>query len=121
MSDRDAATASARHPLDAMIAARENHSVLLENDRVRVLDTWLSPGETTAVHSHEWPATLYVLSWSDFVRYDAEGKVLVDSAAMGLKPEVGSAIWAEPLPPHCVKNVGGGHLRIVAVELKPGR
>jgi quercetin dioxygenase-like cupin family protein len=112
-------TSGARHPLDAMIASRENHAVLLENDRVRVLDTSLAPGATTAVHSHEWPAALYVLSWSDFIRYDPDGKVLVDSAAMGLRPQAGSTIWAEPLPPHCVKNVGDSDLHIIAVELKP--
>ena len=109
---------SARHPLDAMTASRDNHSVLLENERVRVLDTWLAPGATTTVHAHEWPAALYVLSWSDFIRYDPEGQVLVDSAALGLRPEIGATIWAEPLPPHCVKNVGEGNLHIIAVELK---
>jgi len=56
-----------------------HHRVLLENDRVRVLDTRLEPGHQTLVHAHEWLAALYVLSWSDFVRYDPDGNALLDS------------------------------------------
>jgi hypothetical protein len=33
------------HPLDAMSVAAEHHEILPENDRVRVLDTRLGPGE----------------------------------------------------------------------------
>jgi hypothetical protein len=46
----------ASHPLDAMAKALSHHEVLLENDKVRVLDTRLSPGDRTHVHAHEWPA-----------------------------------------------------------------
>jgi quercetin dioxygenase-like cupin family protein len=102
-----------------MAAAPDHHFVLLENERVRVLDTRLGPGGRTPVHSHEWPATLYVLSWSDFVRYDAEGRMLVDSkAAMPRPPRPGEAIWSAPLPPHYVENVGDRDLHIIAIELK---
>ena len=109
------------HPLDAMSAAPDHHMVLMENEVVRVLDTQLGPGEQTPVHAHEWPAALYVISWSDFVRYDPEGRVLVDSRTMGIRPSLGSALWSAPLPPHYVRNVGESDLRIIAVELKqPG-
>jgi hypothetical protein len=106
------------HPLDAMSAAPDHHTVLLENEIVRVLDTQLGPGEQTPVHAHEWPAALYVISWSDFVRYDPEGRVLVDSRTMSTSPSSGGALWSAPLPPHCVRNVGESDLRIIAVELK---
>src|SRR4051794_34451800 len=66
-------------PLDPMTDAPEHHSVLFENDRVRVLDTKLPPAERTEVHAHEWPAVLYVLSWSDFIRRADDGTVLADS------------------------------------------
>ena len=39
----------------------------------------IAPGDRTPVHTHRWPAVLYVLSWSDFVRYDDKGEVLLDS------------------------------------------
>jgi len=110
---------AAMHPLDAMHAAPAHHDILLENDRVRVLDTRLDPGERTPVHTHQWPATLYVLSWSDFVRYDPDGNVLVDSRTMAARPPVGSAIWSAPLAPHYVQNVGTSSLHIIAIEIKP--
>jgi quercetin dioxygenase-like cupin family protein len=101
-----------------MTAAPAHHVVLLENDRVRMLDTRLGPGDRTPVHTHQWPAALYVMSWSDFVRYDPQGNVLLDSRSLGAAPAVGEALWSAPLVPHYVKNVGNSDLRIIAIELK---
>ncbi len=113
--------AAANHALDAMRVSPENHAVLLENAAVRVLDTRLAPGARTVVHAHEWPAVLYVLSWSDFIRRDADGAVVLDSRiAMG-RPDPGTAIWGSPLAPHSVENVGDRDLHILAVEVKPAR
>ena len=106
------------HPLDAMSVALGHHEVLLENDRVRVLDTRLGPGERTPVHTHQWPAVLYIQSWSDFIRYDPNGNVLLDSRAMASAPAVGSSLWAVPLLPHFVHNIGEHALHVIAVELK---
>jgi hypothetical protein len=105
------------HPLDAMTAAPDHHRILFENHRVRVLDTKLAAGERTPVHAHEWPAALYVLSWSDFIRRDANGTVLVDSRGRRA-PDAGAGLWIDPLPPHSVENVGSADLHIVAVEVK---
>jgi quercetin dioxygenase-like cupin family protein len=112
-------TSDAMHPLDALTVSTDNHDILLQNERVRVLDTRLAPGERTPVHTHEWPAALYVLSWSDFVRFDPDGNVLVDSRAAGMTAAPGTALWSAPLVPHYVRNVGDADLHIIAVELKP--
>lgn len=104
--------------LDAMIAAPDHHEILLENDRVRVLDTRLGPGERTPVHTHRSSAALYVMSWSDFLRRDAEGNVIVDSRSWERQPAVGEALWLPPLTPHSVENIGASELRLIAVELK---
>jgi mannose-6-phosphate isomerase-like protein (cupin superfamily) len=104
--------------LEAMTAAPGHHTVLLENDQVRVLDTRIGPGERTPVHTHQWPGVLYILSWSDFVRYDADGKVLVDFRTITPKPEPGMTLWSGPLGPHSAENVGTGELRVIAVEVK---
>jgi len=107
----------ATDPIDALSAAPDNHQLLFENDRVRILDTRVTPGSATPVHAHEWPAALYVLSWSDFVRRGEDGTVLADSRGRPA-PEPGSGLWIEPLPPHSVENVGSAELRIIAVEVK---
>ena len=106
------------HPLDAMAVAADHHAILLENEQVRVLDTRLGPGERTPVHVHDWPAALYVMSWSDFIRRDADGTVLADSRNMASRPAPGEALWLPPLAPHWVENVGDADLHIIAVELK---
>jgi quercetin dioxygenase-like cupin family protein len=105
--------------LDAMTVAPAHHDVLLENERVRVLDTRLGPGERTPVHTHQWPSALYVMRWSDFVRHDMHGAVIVDSRTWERRPEPGEALWSAPLVPHWVENVGDDELRIIAIEIKP--
>ena len=112
---------SGRPSLDAMNTDPRHHSVLLENEHVRVLDTHVAAGERTAIHTHQWPAALYVISFSDFVRYDADGNILLDSRTLAVKPTDGGALWGPPLLAHCVHNVGTRELRVIAVELKPAR
>ena len=104
--------------LDAVQAAPDHHKVLLENEHVRVLESWVAPGETVPVHTHGWPGVLHVVNWSDIVRYNAEGAVVLDSRQGGPPPGPGSILWGPSLPPHSVKNVGVGELRVITVEVK---
>lgn len=104
--------------LDALVAATEHHTLLFENDAVRVLDARIPPGGRTALHTHQWPAVLHILSWSAFVRRDAKGRVLLDSRTM---PELATSpgtIWSAALPPHTLENVGDRDLHVLSVEIK---
>ena len=61
--------------------------------------------------------SLYIVSWSDFVRRDGAGATVGDSRIAGkIPPE--SALWSGPLPPHTLENVGACELRAISVELK---
>jgi quercetin dioxygenase-like cupin family protein len=104
--------------LDAMIAAPDHHEVLLENDHVRVLDSLVKSGDETPVHTHRWPAVLYILGTSDFIRCDPEGTIILDSRKAGTLASAGQTIWSPPLTPHFVKNVGDGEIRVISIELK---
>ncbi len=104
--------------LDALVAAPEHHTLLFENDSVRVLDTRIGDADCTPVHAHRWPAALYVVSWSHFVRYDVNGDVVLDSRTAPALQNPPSAFWSEPLPPHSLQNVGAQPLRIISVEVK---
>ncbi len=104
--------------LDALIASPQHHKLLFENDSVRVLDANIPPGEITAVHTHSLAASHLVISWSDFIRYDAEGIVLLDSRSIGKTIAQHTALWSEPLGPHALKNVGTNDLHIISVEIK---
>ena len=101
-----------------MSAAPEHHTLLFENDHVRVLDAHVRPGETVPVHTHCWPGVLYILGVSDFVRRDPEGNVLLDTRDSSSQAPPGSAVWGEPLTPHTLENVGDHELRNITVELK---
>jgi len=104
--------------LDAMIAAPNHHHLLMENDFVRVLDVRIAPGDITPVHTHRWAATLYILSWSDFIRYDGEENIMVDSRNIESMKNPPPALWSEPLPPHALKNIGDKEIRVISVEIK---
>jgi hypothetical protein len=103
---------------DALTAAPQHHQLLFENEFVRVLDTNIPPGDTTPVHTQQYPASLYIISWSDFIRYDAEGNVLVDSRTLSKTPAPATALWSGPLTPHSLKNVGINDLHAISVEIK---
>lgn len=104
--------------LDALIAAPQHHKLVFENEHLRVLDTNIPPGEMTADHTHSMPASLVVLTWSDFLRFDAEGNILLDSREKGLNFELHSALWSGSLGLHALKNVGINALHIISVEIK---
>jgi len=104
--------------LDALIAAPRHHTLLLENDTVRVLETKIPPGETTALHTHRWPATLYIVSPGDFVRRDEHGAVMADTRASPAKGKAGDVAWSPPLGPHTLENVGTTLIHVINVEVK---
>jgi mannose-6-phosphate isomerase-like protein (cupin superfamily) len=104
--------------LDAVVAAPAHHHVLLENERVRVLETRIEPGDVTTAHTHRWPNVQYVLSGADFVRYDGDGGVALDTRAGAGPPRPETTLWSGPLPPHSLENVGETELRVIMVEVK---
>ena len=105
--------------LDAVLASPEHHRFLMENESVRVLETIIRPGETTALHTHQWPAATYFLSCSDMVRRDENGVVLMDSRTLDVQRQPGEAGWTPTLGPHTLENVGESVIHVVTVEIKP--
>lgn len=105
--------------LDAVAASPEHHEVLLENDRVRVLETLIRPGEETAAHTHVWGGYLYILSWSDCIRYEDQREAVMNSRQAGFSPRAGTAVWAAPLPPHSLRDVGQQNLHVILTEFEP--
>lgn len=64
---------------DAGVSGKRNHKMLFENERVRVLEGSVSPGETEALHHHQWPSVLYFMDAGDFIDRDAKGNILLDT------------------------------------------
>jgi quercetin dioxygenase-like cupin family protein len=104
--------------LDATVAAPQNHKVVLENERVRVLEVTVQPGEREPVHGHKWPSVMYVMA-EDLIRdYDREGKLLYDSRNDNARSKTPYTIWMPPQAPHSVENLSKTPLRLLRVELK---
>ncbi|MBI2496946.1 MAG: hypothetical protein HYV75_03125 [Opitutae bacterium] len=104
--------------LDALVAAPKHHRRLFENDRVRVLDTRIAPGDTVPVHTHRWPAVHQIVSWSDFVRRDAASRVTADTRGRPAPASLPAVMGGEPLPPHPLENVGAAGLHVISLEQK---
>jgi hypothetical protein len=104
--------------LDALIAAPDHHSLLLENDRMRVVQTRIPAGQTVPVHTHRWPGVLFIVSWSDLIRRGPDGNILLDTRQLAAKPPLNAPLWQETLPPHTVENVGATEFCAVQVEIK---
>ena len=96
---------------DPVKVSPQYYVVRFENDRVRVLEYHLKPGEKEATHSH--PAgVVYVLS-------DAKIRsVHPDGASSEASGKAGDVFWREDTT-HTVENVGATEARAIAVELKP--
>ena len=104
---------------DGPVAAPEHHKVIFENDRVRVVDFRVKPGDTVPLHTHRWPTVNYVIALSEFLSYDRNGNLKHDSRSGETVQREGSVFYLPALPPlHSVENIGDGEIRGVAVELK---
>jgi hypothetical protein len=106
--------------LDALVAAPENHHVMLENDQVRVIETRVPVKATTPIHTHRWPSVEYVLSTTDFIRRDGDGHLMYDTRSARDGPAPFDVLWSGPRPPHSIENVGDSELTVLMVELKGG-
>ena len=104
--------------LDALVVAPDHHTLLFENEFVRVLDTRIPPGDRTPLHTHRWPGVLHVRSWSAFLRRDEKGNVVVDSRTVPQLSPPAEILWSPTLAVHSLENVGENELRVFSVELK---
>ena len=104
--------------LDAMIVSANHHTILLENEYVRVLNVHIPAGETTAVHTHKWPAVNHILSMADYIRYDGQGNVIADTRNNTSPLKTPVTVWSESLPPHALQNVGERPIHIISIEVK---
>lgn len=104
--------------MDALIAAPEQHTLLMENEKMRVVQTRILPGQTVPVHTHRLGGVLFIQSWSDLIRRDQHGGVLLDTGRNHDRPVLNTPLWQEPLPPHTVENVGSSEFVSLQVEIK---
>src|SRR5688500_6446403 len=103
---------------DAVQAAPQNHRVILENDKVRVLDVTVPPHTKEPIHAHCWPSVLYITDAGKYIDYGSDGKILFDSRSIAAPPTLPMTIWKEPEAPHAVENLDDTPLHLIRIELK---
>jgi len=99
-------------PPDLVIAEPRQARVLLENDRVRVLDVRVGVGQKQAMHMHP-DHLVYPLSAYRVKHVAADG-----STSIGER-QPGEVIWI-PAESHAGENVGETEIHVLIVELKEG-
>ena len=107
------ATRAAQTPADAVAVSPNLYQTKLENDRVRVLDYTLKPGESEPMHSHQ----------SFVVHFLSDGRIRAtplagQSAEQTVKR--GDTAWRDPMA-HRIDNIGTTELRALIVDVKPCR
>ena len=95
---------------DPVKVAPKAFKVLLENDRVRVLDYRAKPGEKEPMHSHP-DSFIYSLSPYNIKINFPDGTTEIR------KGKAGEAIWQEA-ETHSSENMGTADARALIIELK---
>ncbi len=95
---------------DPLKVSPEIYKILIENDRVRVIEYRSKPGQRDAYHSHQ-QRVAYALT-------PVKIKVsATDGSSRIVEAKEGDYFWLEPVT-HYTENVGKNEVKILLVELK---
>jgi hypothetical protein len=84
--------------------------ILLENDRVRVQEHYLKPGEKIGMHSHPDKVIYAINDWKVRETYP-------DGTSRVVEGKAGTAVWGSAKS-HAVENIGTTDVRNIVIELK---
>lgn len=95
---------------EAAKVAPHVYKVLFENERVRLLDVRMKPGDSSDQHSHP-DYLLYAITGGKVKLTDASGQ------SVEVEIQAGDTMWREA-EEHSALNVGTTELQAIFVELK---
>ena len=95
---------------DMAKTAGKHVKVLLDNDKVRVLELQLPPGAKTGMHSHG-DNVVYFVTAADTITTSGDGSKKTAHRSMG------ETLWSGPVT-HDTQNAGKMSTRTVVIELK---
>jgi quercetin dioxygenase-like cupin family protein len=95
---------------DAVTVAPHFYTVVLENDRVRVLEARGKPGDKTALHAH--PAQVVIAITAGQFRFTSP-----DGHTVEVELKAGQAMYLDPVE-HTAEITGTTESHTVLVELK---
>ncbi|GAB3369111.1 hypothetical protein GCM10027431_15630 [Lysobacter rhizosphaerae] len=95
---------------DLAMTAGKNAKVLLDNDKVRVIELVIPPGGKTGMHSHG----------DNVVYYLADGdssQTMADGTTKARHTKAGDTLWSGPVT-HDTTNTGKTPAKALVIELK---
>jgi quercetin dioxygenase-like cupin family protein len=96
--------------MDALKTAPDVYSLIMENERVRVLGVRFKPGQKALMHSHP-DHVIYVLK-------DGKLKItLPDGKSTEISLKAGQAMWMDA-GQHAAENLGNTEANNLVIELK---
>ena len=97
--------------VDALAASPDNFRLVLENDRVRVLEYTLLPGQRDRRHTHPRRVAHVIAGGTLRVHFP-------DGRHLDFEEKAGDTSWGDPAPLHDTENIGTTPIRILLVEMK---
>lgn len=97
---------------DAVLKAAKWHKVLFESPYVRILWTFMKPGEVETAHLHQWKSLMIIIQAAKFETKNRDGSVEEDDYPIGvyeLPPETQPAAYT---------NVGNTAFKALRFEIK---
>lgn len=88
----------------------KNYKVVIDNDKVRVIDNQSNPGEKTSWHSHP-DMLIYVIGGGTVKATTKDGKTKTTEFRKG------ETVWMDAVT-HETENIGKTKLHLLLVELK---
>jgi quercetin dioxygenase-like cupin family protein len=95
---------------DMAATAGKNAKVVLDNDRVRVIEVDIPPGGSTGMHSHGQHLVVYVSG-------GATVQTMGDGSTKDVNRKPGEVLWSEAVT-HDTRNTGKAKTKAVVIELK---
>ena len=89
---------------DAVIAAPNSHKIILENDKVRVVEVVIGPKQKEPMHTHAWPSVMIVDSSTKIKYYDESGDAK-EYDARNATTKTPFIEWLAPEGLHAVENL----------------
>ena len=97
--------------LDVLEVPNSGYNLIMENEKVRVMEMKLKPGEKSVMHNHPHDHVVYVFSNAKFKLSFPDG----NSSEFEL--EAGQALWIEA-GPHETENIGTTNGHNLVTEIK---
>ena len=110
-----AVMAAAPASIDPVLQSPQIYTVKLENDRVRVLEYRLKPGQKEPMHTHERERVLY-----DFGNATLR-LTMGDGTTTTHVGKAGEVTYGTPPITHSAENIGSTDAHYLAIELKGGK